>query len=561
MKWYEKSVAYQIFPYSFKDSDNDGVGDLRGVIEKLPYLSLLGIDLIWLTPIYKSPLIDSGYDISDHYAINEQLGNMQIFKELIAKAHEMGIKIIIDLVLNHTSDQHPWFKKALLNKDNPYHDYYYFLDPIIKDGKKYPPCNWKSFFSDSAFEYVEHLDQYYLHIFDKKMPDLNYQNPKVVEEMVAMANFYLDLGVDGFRLDAIAHLAKDLTFSNSNIDVDEYGLAYDPSKFSNREDNFDYLDKFKTSVFKKENIFTIGEVGGCAGISDAIKYADKEKGYFNMVFNFDTCWENGAYNSIDKTDNEIKTNVVNLKQLFKKWYDGCHKRCMMPIYWLNHDHPRLISQYGSIKYRKESAKALALITLFLYGTPFIYQGEELGLSNVDYNELDDFKDISAINFINNYGFNYDHDTLIRFLRRTSRISARAPMIWCNDINGGFSKAKPYIKINSQDLLFNAEDAIKDEDSIFNFYRRAISYKKEYQDIINGELHFVDIDHPNLFIFKHLLAEAELMVISNITDQEVKYCFNYDDYHILLHNYQDIDNDMIRPFECYLMLKKDSKEVN
>lgn len=561
MKWYEKSVAYQIFPYSFKDSDNDGVGDLRGVIEKLPYLSLLGIDLIWLTPIYKSPLIDSGYDISDHYAINEQLGNMQIFKELIAKAHEIGIKIIIDLVLNHTSDQHPWFKKALLSKDNPYHDYYYFLDPIIKDDKKYPPCNWKSFFSDSSFEYVEHLDQYYLHIFDKKMPDLNYQNPKVVEEMVAMANFYLDLGVDGFRLDAIAHLAKDLTFSNSNIGVDEYGLSYDPSKFSNREDNFNYLDKFKTSVFKKENIFTIGEVGGCADIGDAIKYADKEKGYFNMVFNFDTCWENGAYNSIDKTDDEIKTNVVNLKQLFKKWYDGCHKRCMMPIYWLNHDHPRLISQYGSIKYRKESAKALALITLFLYGTPFIYQGEELGLSNVDYNELDDFKDISAINFINNYGFNYDRDTLIRFLRRTSRISARAPMIWCNDINGGFSKTKPYIKINSQDLPFNAEDAIKDEDSIFNFYRRAISYKKEYQDIINGELHFVDIEHSNLFIFKHLLAEAELMVISNITDQEVKYCFNYDDYHILLHNYQDIYNDMIRPFECYLMLKKDSKEVN
>lgn len=540
MKWFEEAIAYEIFPYSFKDGNGDGVGDLKGIIEKLDYLSKLGINLIWLTPIYDSPLVDSGYDISDHYRINPKLGDLNDFKKLLKKAHGLNIRVIIDLVLNHTSSKHMWFEEAIKSKDNYYHDFYYFLDPKIVDGKKCPPCNWKGFFSESCFSYVESLDQYYLHIFDKTMPDLNLSNPKVMQELIKISRFYLDMGVDGFRLDAISHFGKDLSFEDSFINLDENNLAYDPSKFSNRDNLFGYLKIFKECVFK--DCFTIGEVGGCASCEDALKYANYENGYINMVFNFDTCFENGAYGSIGKRDDEIKTNLKNLKFLLKKWYDSCHKKCSMPFYWHNHDHPRLLSQYGSLKYRKESAKMLGLVLLFMYGTPFIYQGEEMGFSNADYENLSDYKDVGDINFLRENGHKYDEKTLKEFFRRCSRISARAPIIWENEkIYGGFSKVTPHIKINERDLSYNVMDSLKDEDSIFYFYQKAIELRKKYNLFMNeAKLSFVDLENEKVLILEYEKNEEKLLLIANFFEEKINYPIVLKDYEILMHNKKDFN---------------------
>lgn len=555
MKWFEEIIGYEIFPYSFNDSNNDGIGDLIGIYEKLDYLSKLGINLIWLMPIYDSPLVDSGYDISDHYKINPKLGSLDDFKKLLDKAHKLNIKVIVDLVLNHTSNKHKWFQEAIKSKDNYYHDFYYFLDPKIVDGKKYPPCNWKGFFSESCFSYVESLDQYYLHIFDKTMPDLNLNNPKVMQELIKIARFYLDMGVDGFRLDAISHFGKDLSFEDSLINIDENNLAFDPSKFSNRDNLFEYLKIFKENIFK--DCFTVGEVGGCASCEEALRYANFKDGYINMVFNFDTCFENGAYGSIGKKDEEIKTNLKNLKLLLKKWYDKCHNKCLMPFYWHNHDHPRVLSQYGSLKYRKESAKMLGLVLLFMYGAPFIYQGEEMGFSNADYDDISDYKDVGDINFLRENGHKYDEKTLKEFFRRCSRISARTPMIWKNEeVYGGFSKSLPHIKINKRDIAYNVSDSLNDEDSIFYFYQKAIKLRKQYNSFIQeSKLNFVDLEHDKLLILEYEKDE-KLLVIANFFEEKIEYFIDLKDYEVLLHNKKDFNYKnqslSIEPFEAFLI---------
>jgi hypothetical protein len=542
LPWFAKAVGYEIFPYSFYDSNSDGYGDLNGVRAKLPYLQELGINLLWLTPIYDSPLVDSGYDIRCHDKIAEKLGTMEDFKHLLIEAHQHGIRVIVDLVLNHTSDEHIWFKEAIKSKDNPYHNYYYFFDPVYKDGKRYPPCNWKGFFSESAFTYVPGLDQYYLHIFDKKMPDLNYTNPAVLRDMAAMAQRYIDMGVDGFRLDAISHLSKDLSFSDSVGEADEHGLVYDPSRFSNRPKLFDYLKKFKELVFAPNQIFTIGEVGGGCSPEDALKYADRDDGCINMVFNFDTCWENGAFWSIDKTDAEIKPNVVNLKRLFRRWYEACHDRAWMPVYWLNHDHPRVVSQYGNVDRRFESATMLATVLLFLYGTPFIYQGEELGLSNVTYDSLADFTDVGDVNFLRSEGNKYGENELIRFLRRKTRLSARAPIPWSKKMIEDWKKHAPLpvYKPNSRDFAFNEADQEAAAVSILKYFKAAIGVRRAHTKlIISGMTEWPAFEDERIFAVRHQLDSEDLLMVANFTGEEAYFepvpDINFSEYDILLNN--------------------------
>lgn len=396
---YNSYVCYQIFPASFKDSNGDGIGDLQGIIEKLPYIKSLNVDLIWICPIFKSPMDDDGYDVSDFYDINPMFGTLDDMKELIKVAHGLGIKILLDLVLNHTSSEHPWFKKACEDVNSKEHGYYFFKKGKIgPNGEKLPPNNWKGFFDTSCWEYVPQIDEYFFHIFSKKMPDLNYENLALREQMEQVATFWLQLGVDGFRLDAIAHLAKDVSFEDSNLPADLDGLVFDMGRYSNRPRLYDYLKEFNENVFKKYNAITIGEVGGCISSEGALNYSSYTKGSINMVFNFDTCWENGAYGSFEKEDSEIKTNVVNLKSIFKRWYDICNKEADMPLYWNNHDQPRCLSQYGSVLYRNESAKMLSTTLLFMYGMPFILYGDEIGMSNVDYTSLSDFVNVSDRNF-------------------------------------------------------------------------------------------------------------------------------------------------------------------
>ena len=554
-KWWQKAVGYQIYPSSFKDSNNDGIGDLQGIISKLPYLEELGVNLLWICPFFKSPMVDNGYDIADYKQVDERFGTNDDLKELIKKAHQHNIKIIIDLVLNHTSDLHPWFQKAL-NNDPEYHDYYIWQKPKIVNNQKELPSNWLGFFSESVWEYVPALDEYYLHVFSKKMPDLNWTNPKVRQAMYQIAQQYLDLGIDGFRLDAISHLSKDMTFSDSELPTNEQGLVLDTSKFANREQIFEYLDEFKNEVLSKYDCMSIGEISGYATIDQALKFCNYQTGSLNMVFNFDTCWLNGAFNSIDKTDAEIKTDVIKLKQLFKKWFQGYQEQAWMPIYWLNHDHPRVVSQYGDINYRKESAKMLATTLLFMYGTPFIYQGEEIGMSNVDYQDLSDFKDVSALNFIQTNQKQYSKAQLIKFLKRTSRVNARTPFQWDDTDNAGFSKHTPLLKVNHNYLSVNVASEKKAQDSILNFYKQALKFRKEIlNDVLDNPFTLIDENNPDVFAYD----KKTYVVISNFRNYPVSFNYALNSNTIILHNYPTVTQKdakiILQPFESLLILKK------
>lgn len=556
-EWYKSCIGYQIYPSSFYDADKDGFGDIKGIISKLDYLKELGIGLIWIGPIFKSPKVDNGYDISNYYQIDESYGSLTDVKNLISKCKELNIKIIFDLVLNHTSSKHQWFLEAIKDKDSKYQDYYIFKDPIVIDGKKCPPNNWKGFFEESVWEYVESIDKYYFHIFSKEMPDLNWENPKLRQEMYQIARYWLDLGIDGFRMDAIAHLAKDQSFQSVQP-LNE--LVLDTSKFSNRPDLFKYLREFKKEVLDHYDCVTIGEVGGEASTDEVLKYVDYQSGVFNMVFNFDTCWENGAYGSIDKSDDEIKTNVYNLKCLFKKWYDNLNGKAWMPLYWLNHDHPRLVSQYGDINYRNESAKMLATVLWFMYGTPFIYQGEEIGMSNIQTKDLKVFLDVSAKNFIKEYKNKSSEDKILRFLNRSSRDNARTVMQWDDTSQAGFSAVKTNLICNDNYIDVNVARQKDDPNSILNYYKKAISLRNNQllDYATKGSLQFIDITNQDLFIYRKVLND-QIIILANFRNYEVSYQNIIKDCQVLLHNYEDqkiVNNHLIlRPFECYLVYDK------
>ncbi len=557
--WWKEAIGYEIFPKSFYDANGDGVGDLKGIILKLPYIASLGVNLIWICPFYQSPMDDSGYDVSDFYQVDSSFGTNQDFKELIKFAHGLGIKVIIDLVLNHTSDEHPWFIESRKNKYSKYHQYYIWKD-ARKNGKgeRIPPTNWQGYFDDSSWAYDEEAGQYYLKIFSKKMPDLNWEHEPLRKDMYQVAKYWLDLGADGFRMDAIAHLAKDSQFRDSKLSVGPQGTVLDSTKFSSLPRLFDYLNEFRQEVLVRyPKALAIGEVGGGVSPKEALKYASFNKGPLNMVFNFDTCWENGAFGSENKLDHEISTNVINLKNLFLKWYESNHLDTWLPVYWLNHDHPRVVSQYGSTKYRKESAKMLLTTLLFMYGTPFLYYGEEIGMSNVDYENLADFKDVSAMNYAREASNRLNEDEIIRFLRRTSRINARTPMQWSNQPFAGFSMTAPDIKVNSNYLFVNVAQQEKDPHSILNFTRKAIALRKKSEvmtAVLEGEFVLEDAQNPDVFAYIHR-GDYPLLIVSNFRPYEVEFRLKYAIKKTLLHNYPLMEKAglilKLRPFESYV----------
>ncbi|HKM30187.1 MAG TPA: alpha-glucosidase [Bacilli bacterium] len=519
MKWWKKAFGYQIYIRSFKDSNNDGIGDIRGIIEKLDYLSFLGINLLWICPFYKSPMDDNGYDVSDFCDVSAEYGNMNDIKELIAKAHQKNIKIIIDLILNQTSDEHYWFKESRKSLDNPYRNYYIWESPRYVAGKRIEPTNWASFFGGSCWEYDELTNQYYMKIFSKKMPDLNWKNPEVRAEIAKVAKYWLDLGINGFRLDAVAHLGK-AEFIDSQYQTEE---KYKPEweKYSNLPVVHEYLNELNINVFSKYDIVTVGEIGGRALIDDALLYVRPSQEELDMVFNFDHNWCNNGWNR--KKSEKLKINVKQMKETFNKWQTGLQGKGWNALYWLNHDHPRLASHYGDSDYLPESLKMLAICMYFMWGTPFIYNGEEIGMTNPKFKSIADFKDVSLHNQyrINVLEGKQDSSEFIDSAAYNTRDNARTIMQWSKEKNAGFSLTKPWNMVNDNYQDINVQNEIENKDSILNFYRKIIDIRlnSEYNNlIIYGKYQQLWLDHPQLYGYLRDDKTKRILVLCNLTSE-------------------------------------------
>ena len=556
-KWWKEGVGYQVYPKSFCDSNGDGIGDLKGIISKLDYLAYLGINIIWLCPVYQSPMDDNGYDVSDYYQIAQEFGTIEEFKELLEEAKKRDIKIVMDLVLNHTSDEHPWFVEARKSVDSPYRDYYIWQKGKVDEwGNETEPTNWASFFTPSCWEKDEVTNEYYMHIFSRKMPDLNWSNDKMRESLYEMVTWWLDLGIDGFRVDAVAHLDRDFTFSDSTI-YSHGKYKEDWSKFSNLPRVHTYLKELNEKVLSKYDIFTVGEVGGGAGVEDALKYAATQSQELDMVFTFDHCWLNKGFDSLDEKWSN-RTNLIELKQVFKKWQSGLYEKAWNPLYWLNHDHPRVMSQYGEpVHYHKESGKMLATTLLMMWGTPFIYNGEEIGMINANYDQLEDYRDVSTLEKIKRLKEeNYPDELIKRYINVTSRDNARTPMQWNDEENAGFTTGTPWIKVNQNYQYINVKNQVEDPDSILQHYRQLIELRRfsSYKDVIvYGDYTLLNEHHPNVYAYLRTYENKKLLVVSNFFEQPAIICLTkWTAKKILLSNYKDSSTQLgclsLRPYE-------------
>ncbi|WP_105616547.1 glycoside hydrolase family 13 protein [Vallitalea okinawensis] len=534
-KWWHSSVVYQIYPRSFNDTNGDGIGDLKGIIEKLDYLRELGINVIWLSPVYKSPMDDNGYDISDYQDIAHEFGTLDDMEELIKAAQQRGIKIIMDLVVNHTSDEHPWFKEALKSKENPYRDYYIWRKPAEDGGV---PNDLDSVFGGSAWEYDEASGEYFLHLFSKRQPDLNWENPKVQEEVHNMMNWWLDKGIGGFRMDVIDLIGKEI----------DKGITGNGPRLHQ------LLQEMNKATFGKRDVLTVGETWG-ATPEIAKMYSDPKRNEVSMVFQFEHItldWdeEHGKWRPKE-------LDLVKLKEILSKWQVELKDQGWNSLFWNNHDLPRVVSKRGNEqKYRVESAKMLATLLHFMKGTPYIYQGEELGMTNVQFNSLDDYDDIETINFYKEKteeGFS--HEEMMKAIWENGRDNARTPVQWDASDNAGFTTGEPWIKVNPNYTTINAENALSDQDSIFYYYKKLIELRKNMDVIVYGEFELILKEDLNIFAYTRTLGEEKILVINNVTDQEVTFESPeaYEVTETLISNYRDAKaqpNSMVlRPYEA------------
>ncbi|ACD24877.1 alpha-glucosidase [Clostridium botulinum] len=544
--WWKESVVYQIYPRSFKDSNGDGIGDIRGIIEKLDYLRELGIDVIWLSPVYKSPNDDNGYDISDYKDIMTEFGTMNDFDELLKSAHEKGIKIMMDLVVNHTSDEHKWFVESRKSENNKYRDYYVWKKG--KDGQ--PPNNWTSCFSGSAWQYDEETDMYYLHLFSKKQPDLNWENPELRSDVYSMMQWWLGKGIDGFRMDVINFISKNQEFPD--------GVNGDFSKYSmNGPRIHEFLEEINEKVLRGKNLITVGEMPGVS-VEEAKLYTGEDRNELNMVFQFEhTDLGNGKYGKWHK--NSFK--LTDLKKIMTKWQKGLENEGWNSLYWNNHDQPRVVSRFGNDKkYWKESAKMLATCLHMMKGTPYIYQGEEIGMTNVTFRDLNDYKDIEIINAYNDLVIKNgrSHDEMMEGIHDRGRDNARTPMQWNSSVNAGFTTGTPWIKVNPNYNEINAESQINDKDSIFNYYKELIKIRKDNEIIVYGNYDLILEDSEEIYAYVRTLNEEQLLVICNFSSNtsEFKLPNNINSKYkkLLIANYDEckeetLENISLRPYEC------------
>ncbi len=512
--WYKEMVVYQIWPRSFKDSNGDGIGDLEGIYEKLDYVKSIGVDAIWFSPLFPSPNADYGYDIADYMDINPEYGDMDTFKKVLNAAHEKGMRVFMDLVVNHTSTEHKWFKEACKSVDNPYHDYYIWRKGKGKDGKT-PPNNWLSTFEGGAWEYVPEVDEYYLHVFTKGQPDLNMDNPKVRQEVKDIMKFWLDMGVDGFREDVITYISKKEGLPNGFPIPVACGMEH----YNCGPHLYEYLKEFHDDVLSKYDCFTVGE-GPLLTPEKALPLVTEGEGQvLKTMFSFD-------HQEADcfMTD-WIKTpfNLKKMKKCYQKWYDAMNGKAWHTLYLENHDHPRIVDRYGSLKYRVESAKMLATMCYMQKGTVFIYQGQEIGMTNIELHSIDEFKDMITFNNQKMFGMlGIKGDKFVKMANKGSRENSRTPVQWDNSEYAGFSTVEPWFNLNPNYTEINVADAEKDENSILNYYRKLLKFRKEHEVAIYGDYleHYKNSD--KLYVYERNLNGEKLLVVCSFTEKTVEF---------------------------------------
>jgi oligo-1,6-glucosidase len=552
-KWWKESVVYQIYPRSFRDGNGDGIGDLRGIIQKLDYLKDLGVSVVWLSPVYKSPNDDNGYDISDYQDIMDEFGTLADWEELLAGLHERGIKLVMDLVVNHTSDEHPWFIEARKSKDNPYRDYYIWRPG--QDGRE--PNNWASFFSGSAWQYDAATGEYYLHLFSRKQPDLNWENPKVRQEVYKMMHWWLRKGIDGFRMDVINMISKVPGLPDAPVVANgryQFGGQY----FINGPRLLEFLQEMKQEVLSKYDIITVGETP-MTTTKHGVDITHEETGPLNMLFQFEHM-ELDMEPHGSKWDHK-SLDLLDLKRVMSRWQKDLQGKGWNSLYLSNHDQPRALSRFGDDgQYRVESAKMLATFLHTLQGTPYVYQGEEIGMTNVKFDSIADYRDIETLNmhreFVGEKGA--DPQVVMAAIHAKSRDNARTPMQWDGTENAGFSSGTPWIKVNPNYKEINAKQALSDSNSIFSYYQKLIQLRKDNPIIVYGTYDLILDAHTEIYAFIRALQDERLLVILNFTRNAPVFSLPgsipYSDKELLISNYavdsaKDIRSLTLRPFEA------------
>ncbi|OFP28713.1 alpha-glucosidase [Staphylococcus sp. HMSC068H08] len=541
--WWKEAVAYQVYPRSFNDTNNDGIGDLPGVIEELDYLKDLGIDVIWLSPMYKSPNDDNGYDISDYQDIMDEFGTMEDFDRLLKGVHDRGMKLILDLVVNHTSDEHPWFIESKSSKENPKRDWYIWADPK-DDGSE--PNNWESIFNGSTWQFDETTNQYYFHLFSKKQPDLNWDNPEVRESVFNMMNWWFEKGIDGFRVDAITHIKK--TFEAGDLPVPEgkkYAPAFDVDM--NQPGIHNWLQEMKDESLSQYDIMTVGEANGVTP-DNAEEWVGEDKGKFNMIFQFEHLglWSTG----------DSQFDVKSYKEVLNRWQKRLEGIGWNALFIENHDQPRRVSTWGNDKdYWFESATSHAVVYFLQQGTPFIYQGQEIGMTNYPFESIETFNDVAVRNeykIVKEQGG--DVDQLLDKYRMENRDNSRTPMQWNDSTNGGFTEGKPWFPVNPNYRDINVAHQLEDEHSVLNFYKKLIQLKKSHEIYTYGQFDLIDAENENVFAYTRQLEGKTVVVAGNLTDKQSSLTlpFDIDENAIKLHNYNSqLDSKSLKPFEAFV----------
>lgn len=539
--WWKESVVYQIYPRSFNDSNNDGIGDLQGIIQKLDYVKSLGIDVIWLCPVYESPNDDNGYDISDYRNIMSEFGTMADFEQLLNGVHKRGMKLVMDLVANHSSDEHNWFEESRKSKDSPYRDYY-----IWKPGRNGgPPNNWESFFGGSAWQYDEATDEYYLHLFTAKQPDLNWENPKVQEEINDVIRYWFDKGVDGFRMDVISLISKRPEYADMISPVFEEVIE---SQYANGPRIHEFLQNMNRKVLSHYDVMTVGEGPGIT-LEHGLDYVGEDRNELNMVFHFDHMFlDLGEGGKFDPVPYSLKS----FKNVFNLWDEKLANKGWGSIFLGNHDFPRMVSRFANDgPHREKAAKLLATLLLSLRGTPYIYQGDEIGMTNVAFERPDEYRDVETLNHLKALvGQGKDVMQHMPNVHRMSRDNARTPIQWTDDVNAGFSKTKPWIKVNPNYPDINVEDQERNRESILNFYRKMIQFRKNNPTLVYGNYESIRNEHEQIYAYRRWDEEHEFLVVLNFSDLEVDFDPIITGLELLVYNYTDATEDLLmRPWEA------------